>query len=110
VVPACGFGFGDCVIMELLAEKELLPNLEPEVDLYMYIIYIYIYMYVYICVYICVCVYIYICVCVSKYIHLSLNVFRGATRTNGAASQPRAGGKIIYLYMNYICIHTHTHI
>jgi len=33
VVPACGFGFGDCVLMELLAEKGLLPKLEPEVDL-----------------------------------------------------------------------------
>eukprot|EP00967_Tisochrysis_lutea_P080401 scaffold110413_cov28-Tisochrysis_lutea.AAC.3 len=32
MVPACGFGFGDCVIMELLADKGLLPNLEPEVD------------------------------------------------------------------------------
>mmetsp|Transcript_18881 Transcript_18881/g.60759 ORF Transcript_18881/g.60759 Transcript_18881/m.60759 type:complete len:279 (-) Transcript_18881:348-1184(-) len=32
VVPACGFGFGDCVIMELLQEKGLLPHLEPEVD------------------------------------------------------------------------------
>ena len=32
VVPACGFGFGDCVIMELLKEKGTLPTLEPLVD------------------------------------------------------------------------------
>uniref|UniRef100_A0A6B2L4E8 histidine--tRNA ligase n=1 Tax=Arcella intermedia TaxID=1963864 RepID=A0A6B2L4E8_9EUKA len=31
-VPACGFGFGDCVIVELLKEKNLLPALEPEID------------------------------------------------------------------------------
>jgi len=32
VVPACGFGFGDCVIMELLREKKVLPELKPEID------------------------------------------------------------------------------
>lgn len=32
VVPACGFGFGDCVVIELLKERGLLPTLEPEVD------------------------------------------------------------------------------
>lgn len=32
VVPACGFGFGDCVIMELLEERGLLPTLKPQVD------------------------------------------------------------------------------
>jgi len=32
VVPACGFGFGDCVIMELLREKGLVPSLAPRVD------------------------------------------------------------------------------
>jgi hypothetical protein len=26
-VPCVGFGFGDCVIMELLSEKRLLPSL-----------------------------------------------------------------------------------
>jgi histidyl-tRNA synthetase len=31
-VPACGFGFGDCVIVELLKEKNLLPNVEKRVD------------------------------------------------------------------------------
>lgn len=31
-VPACGFGFGDCVIMELLKDKKLLPDLSHEVD------------------------------------------------------------------------------
>jgi len=31
-IPACGFGFGDCVIVELLKDKNLLPNLDPEVD------------------------------------------------------------------------------
>eukprot|EP01125_Pyxidicula_operculata_P012935 TRINITY_DN425_c0_g2_i1.p1 TRINITY_DN425_c0_g2~~TRINITY_DN425_c0_g2_i1.p1 ORF type:complete len:465 (+),score=136.77 TRINITY_DN425_c0_g2_i1:959-2353(+) len=30
--PACGFGFGDCVIVELLKDKGLLPELGPEVD------------------------------------------------------------------------------
>lgn len=30
--PACGFGFGDAVIVELLKEKGLLPSLELEVD------------------------------------------------------------------------------
>ena len=32
VVPACGFGFGDCVIMELLREKGQVPTLEPLID------------------------------------------------------------------------------
>lgn len=31
-LPMCGFGFGDCVIMDLLAEKKLLPDLSPKVD------------------------------------------------------------------------------
>ena len=31
-VPACGFGFGDCVIVELLKEKNLLPNVQKRVD------------------------------------------------------------------------------
>merc|ERR1712087_46626 len=31
-VPACGFGFGDCVLMELLTEKGLVPALEPQID------------------------------------------------------------------------------
>ncbi|KAA3466365.1 histidine--tRNA ligase, chloroplastic/mitochondrial [Gossypium australe] len=31
-VPACGFGFGDAVIVELLKEKGLLPELHLEVD------------------------------------------------------------------------------
>jgi len=31
-LPACGFGFGDAVIVELLAEKGLLPELPPAVD------------------------------------------------------------------------------
>ncbi|CAM0875695.1 unnamed protein product [Alopecurus aequalis] len=31
-VPACGFGFGDAVIMELLKEKGLLPDLPHQVD------------------------------------------------------------------------------
>jgi histidyl-tRNA synthetase len=31
-VPAVGFGFGDCVIMELLNEKNLCPHLEPSID------------------------------------------------------------------------------
>jgi len=31
-VPACGFGFGDCVIVELLKEKGLLPDLPKTVD------------------------------------------------------------------------------
>jgi len=30
--PAAGFGFGDCVIAELLADKGLLPSLSPSVD------------------------------------------------------------------------------
>ena len=30
--PACGFGFGDVVIMELLADKKLTPQLTPNVD------------------------------------------------------------------------------
>ena len=32
VVPACGFGFGDCVIMELLREKNCVPELKPKID------------------------------------------------------------------------------
>ncbi|OVA06960.1 Anticodon-binding [Macleaya cordata] len=31
-VPACGFGFGDAVIVELLKEKGLLPELSPLVE------------------------------------------------------------------------------
>ena len=31
-MPATGFGFGDMVIMELLRKKEILPNLEPDVE------------------------------------------------------------------------------
>ena len=31
-MPACGFGFGDCVIMELLREKGLVPSIEPQID------------------------------------------------------------------------------
>ena len=31
-LPACGFGFGDAVIVELLSEKGLLPDLPPGVD------------------------------------------------------------------------------
>eukprot|EP01063_Lacrimia_lanifica_P040414 TRINITY_DN9137_c0_g2_i1.p1 TRINITY_DN9137_c0_g2~~TRINITY_DN9137_c0_g2_i1.p1 ORF type:complete len:494 (+),score=226.58 TRINITY_DN9137_c0_g2_i1:85-1566(+) len=31
-IPACGFGFGDCVIVELLKEKNLLPELKPGVQ------------------------------------------------------------------------------
>lgn len=31
-IPACGFGFGDCVIMELLAARKLLPAFTPAVD------------------------------------------------------------------------------
>ena len=31
-VPACGFGFGDVVIIELLKDKGLLPDLYPGVD------------------------------------------------------------------------------
>eukprot|EP01089_Gocevia_fonbrunei_P021214 TRINITY_DN8146_c0_g1_i2.p1 TRINITY_DN8146_c0_g1~~TRINITY_DN8146_c0_g1_i2.p1 ORF type:complete len:331 (-),score=97.52 TRINITY_DN8146_c0_g1_i2:27-1019(-) len=30
--PACGFGFGDCVILEILKNKKLLPKLKHEVD------------------------------------------------------------------------------
>lgn len=30
--PACGFGFGDAVIVELLKEKGLIPALQPDVD------------------------------------------------------------------------------
>ncbi|KAL3684003.1 hypothetical protein R1sor_002025 [Riccia sorocarpa] len=30
--PACGFGFGDAVIVELLKEKNLMPDLSHEVD------------------------------------------------------------------------------
>ena len=32
VVPACGFGFGDCVLMELLKDKGLVPTLGPRID------------------------------------------------------------------------------
>ena len=32
MVPACGFGFGDCVVMELLREKGVLPTLTPNLD------------------------------------------------------------------------------
>lgn len=31
-LPACGFGFGDVVIMEVLKEKGLIPALDPRVD------------------------------------------------------------------------------
>jgi histidyl-tRNA synthetase len=31
-IPACGFGFGDCVIIEYLKEKKKLPKLEPSVE------------------------------------------------------------------------------
>ncbi|GAB2272309.1 hypothetical protein Dimus_007129 [Dionaea muscipula] len=31
-IPACGFGFGDAVIVELLKEKQLLPELNFEVE------------------------------------------------------------------------------
>ncbi len=31
-IPACGFGFGDVVIIELLKDKGLLPTLTPAVD------------------------------------------------------------------------------
>jgi histidyl-tRNA synthetase len=31
-VPACGFGFGDAVIVELLKDRSLLPDLAPAVD------------------------------------------------------------------------------
>eukprot|EP00958_Prasinococcus_capsulatus_P023775 scaffold3605_cov430-Prasinococcus_capsulatus_cf.AAC.8 len=31
-VPACGFGFGDCVILELLKEKNIYPDLPREVQ------------------------------------------------------------------------------
>lgn len=31
-VPACGFGFGDCVIVELLKDRKLLPELPPCLD------------------------------------------------------------------------------
>ncbi|KAL1522631.1 hypothetical protein AB1Y20_017612 [Prymnesium parvum] len=32
VVPACGFGFGDCVVMELLRDRGLIPPLAPMID------------------------------------------------------------------------------
>lgn len=32
VVPCAGFGFGDCVIVELLKDKGLLPDFKPQVD------------------------------------------------------------------------------
>lgn len=31
-IPCVGFGFGDCVIAELLADRKLLPALTPQVD------------------------------------------------------------------------------
>ncbi|XP_051138876.1 histidine--tRNA ligase, chloroplastic/mitochondrial [Andrographis paniculata] len=31
-IPACGFGFGDAVIVELLKERGLLPDLSPQVQ------------------------------------------------------------------------------
>ncbi|XP_042476508.1 histidine--tRNA ligase, chloroplastic/mitochondrial [Macadamia integrifolia] len=31
-IPACGFGFGDAVIVELLKDKGLLPDLGPQVE------------------------------------------------------------------------------
>jgi histidyl-tRNA synthetase len=31
-LPACGFGFGDCVIFELLKEKNLTPILNSDID------------------------------------------------------------------------------
>jgi len=31
-IPCCGFGFGDCVIMELLKDKKLVPELKPQID------------------------------------------------------------------------------
>ena len=31
-VPACGFGFGDCVVVELLKDKGILPDLPKTVD------------------------------------------------------------------------------
>ncbi|KAL5983201.1 hypothetical protein ACLOJK_017285 [Asimina triloba] len=31
-IPACGFGFGDAVIIELLKDRGLLPELAPQVD------------------------------------------------------------------------------
>ena len=34
-VPAVGFGFGDVVIQELLADLGLTPELEPELDYYL---------------------------------------------------------------------------
>eukprot|EP00966_Prymnesium_polylepis_P306602 7085126-Prymnesium_polylepis.1 len=32
IVPACGFGFGDCVVIELLRERGLVPALTPMID------------------------------------------------------------------------------
>jgi len=32
-VPCVGFGFGDCVVMELLKERKVLPDLPPSVDM-----------------------------------------------------------------------------
>ncbi|KAJ1463232.1 hypothetical protein M885DRAFT_504838 [Pelagophyceae sp. CCMP2097] len=31
-IPCCGFGFGDCVIVELLKELNLMPNLEASIE------------------------------------------------------------------------------
>ena len=31
-LPACGFGFGDCVILEILRDKKLLPSLHRGID------------------------------------------------------------------------------
>jgi len=35
-IPACGFGFGDVVIVELLKDKGLLPDLKQKVDDYVF--------------------------------------------------------------------------
>jgi histidyl-tRNA synthetase len=35
-IPAVGFGFGDVVILELLAEKQLLPDLPRQVDAFVF--------------------------------------------------------------------------
>jgi len=31
-IPCCGFGFGDCVIMEILESQKLLPAFSPKID------------------------------------------------------------------------------
>uniref|UniRef100_A0A7S3JY57 histidine--tRNA ligase n=1 Tax=Aureoumbra lagunensis TaxID=44058 RepID=A0A7S3JY57_9STRA len=33
-IPCCGFGFGDCVIMELLKDYNLLPSFAPTIDFF----------------------------------------------------------------------------